>query len=79
MDFSELAAAKFRKLDQPIRERIAARLADVARDPARYLTRHHTVEAYRLRIGDYRVILDVDWDRAILRVLTVGHRGTVYR
>ncbi len=31
------------------------------------------------RIGDYRLILDVDWERRVLIVLTLGHRSTVYR
>ncbi len=79
MDFSELAAAKFRKLDRPVRERIAKKLHDVAKDPRRYLTRLATVQAYRLRVGVYRVIVDVDWEREMVHVLTLGHRSAVYR
>ncbi len=79
MDFSELAAAKFRKLDRPVRERIAKKLHDVAKDPRRYLTRLASVQAYRLRVGDYRVIVDVDWEREMVHVLTLGHRSTVCR
>ncbi len=79
MEFSELAAAKFRKLDRPVREHIAKKLHDVAGDPRRHLTRLASVDAYRLRVGDYRVIVDVDWEREIVHVLTLGHRSTVYR
>ena len=79
MEFSELAAAKFRKLDPPVRERIARKLHDMAEDPRRNLTRVASVEAYRLRVGDYRVIVDVDWQHQIVHVLTLGHRSTVYR
>jgi len=32
-----------------------------------------------LRVGDYRIILDVDWEKEVLIVLTLGHRGTAYR
>lgn len=78
VEFSELAAAKFRKLDRPVRERIAAKLRAVAKDPARHLKRLSGVEAFTLRIGDWRLILDVDWDGEILTVLTLGHRSTVY-
>lgn len=79
MEFSVLAAEKFRKFDEPVRERIAGKLKQVARDPARYLTRLSSVGAYKLRIGDYRAIVDVDWNEEIVYVLTVGHRRTVYR
>ncbi len=79
MEFSELAAEKFRKLDRGVRDRIAKKLRAVAEDPRRFLTRLASVEAYRLRVGDYRVIVDVDWEREIVHVLTLGHRSTVYR
>ena len=78
-EFSELAARKFRRLDRPVRDQIAAKLLAVAKDPARHLTRLRSVEAYKLRAGDYRVVVDVDWDRHVLYVLTVGHRRDVYR
>ncbi len=79
MEFSELAAEKFRKFDRSVRQRIAKKLHDVAEDPRRYLTRLASVEAYRVRVGDYRVIVDVDWEHAIVRVLTLGPRSTVFR
>jgi mRNA interferase RelE/StbE len=79
VEFSELAAGKFRKLDRSVRDRIAKKLRDTADDPRRFLSRLASVEAYRLRVGDYRIIVDVDWDREIIHVLTLGHRSTVYR
>ena len=74
-----MAAKKFRKLDQPVRDRVAAKTRAVAEDPARHLTRLRSVAAYKLRVGDHRVILDVDWEGQALYVLTLGHRSTVYR
>jgi mRNA interferase RelE/StbE len=79
LEFSELAAGKFRKLDRSVRDRIAKKLRDTAEDPRRFVTRLTSVDAYRLRVGDYRVIMDVDWDRGIIHGLTLGHRSTVYR
>jgi mRNA interferase RelE/StbE len=34
---------------------------------------------YRLRIGDYRVILDIDDGKLIVLVLKIGTRGDVYK
>ncbi len=48
-------------------------------NPARYLTRLSSVEAFKIRVGDYRAIVDVDWQRRIVFILSVGHRSTVYR
>ncbi len=43
---------------------------------------HHRlkgVEAYRLRVGDYRIIYDFDRAKGVLRLLAIGHRREVYR
>ncbi|ESY91703.1 RelE/StbE family addiction module toxin [Mesorhizobium sp. LNHC229A00] len=34
---------------------------------------------WRYRIGDYRVICDVQDRRLVILVVTIGHRGDVYR
>ncbi len=34
---------------------------------------------WRYRVGDYRIIADIDDGRIIISVLTVGHRSEVYR
>ncbi|MDJ0899633.1 MAG: type II toxin-antitoxin system RelE/ParE family toxin [Xenococcus sp. MO_188.B8] len=34
---------------------------------------------YRIRVGDYRVIYNVQDDRLLVLVVKVGHRGDVYR
>jgi len=33
---------------------------------------------YRLRVGDWRVMYDVDSGRVVVRVLRIGPRGGVY-
>jgi len=74
-----LAAGKYRKLEMKVKERIGRKLDDAAGDPKRFLSRLSSVEAYKLRVREYRVILDVDWDLKRLMVLTLGHRSTIYR
>ncbi|TIW19463.1 MAG: type II toxin-antitoxin system RelE/ParE family toxin, partial [Mesorhizobium sp.] len=34
---------------------------------------------WRYRVGDYRVICDVQDRRLVILVVTIGHRGDVYR
>ena len=36
-------------------------------------------EAYRLRVGDWRVIYEIEGGRLVIRVLTVAPRGGVYQ
>ena len=41
-------------------------------------TRMRGVEAFRLRVGDYRVIYRFDLANNILHLIAVGHRRDVY-
>jgi mRNA interferase RelE/StbE len=34
---------------------------------------------YRLRVGDYRIIYEVDRDTVIITIIKIGHRREVYR
>ena len=36
-------------------------------------------EGWRIRVGDYRVIYEIDDDRRTVTVLHVGHRRDIYR
>lgn len=35
--------------------------------------------AYRLRVGDYRIIYDFERAKGVLHLLAVGHRREVYK
>jgi mRNA interferase RelE/StbE len=78
VELTELARAKLGKLDSRTRVRIVRKLRQAAENPSRSLERLSSVESYKLRVGDYRIIIDVDWKRRILFVLTLGHRSTIY-
>lgn len=68
-------------LPQAHRSRIAEAIEPLADDPRRPGTRKLTGSAslYRLRVGDYRVIYEVQDEKLILVVVKVGHRREVYR
>jgi mRNA interferase RelE/StbE len=62
--------------------RIRTRLERIAADPfARHsnVTRLRNRPGYRLRVGDWRVIYEVEQDKLVVLVLRVGSRGEVYR
>ena len=68
-----------RKLDRPISRRIVQKVDGIKSDPKRYLEPLREAKGYKLRVGDYRVIIDVDWDAKIIFVLLVGHRKKIYK
>jgi len=69
------------KLSPEVREQILHRLFDLEREPrpvnSRKLKGHRG--EYRLRIGDYRVIYEIDDRNKVLIVLKCMHRGEIYR
>ncbi len=68
-----------RKLPKMIHERICKKLKTVSTDPFRYLERYEGDDFYKLRIGEYRALIDVDMRRELLFVRHLDHRGRIYR
>lgn len=80
--FSRRAFRLFAKLPREVQKRIITKLDWYVRqdDPLAYaepLT-DYAIGEFRFRIGDYRVIFDLDEEGDIL-VLLVGHRRDIYR
>jgi mRNA interferase RelE/StbE len=76
--WSESAARQLGKLDRSVAKRILERVQELETNPLRSLRRLVGVPYYRLRVGDFRVIVEVAQDRLIVLVLKVGHRSRVY-
>jgi mRNA interferase RelE/StbE len=74
------AARQLRKLDPPTARRIQGAIALLADDPRPPASRPLTGRpAWRVRVGDYRVIYTIEDDRLLVVVVTLGHRRDVYR
>ena len=77
--WSDTALGQMKKLERPVAKRIflaVSRLEDV---PGRLVTRIVNSPHYRMRVGDYRVILDIEDDRFRVLILKVGHRKKIYK
>ena len=67
-----------RKLDRVVAQRIFRRVGELAEDPRERVQRLAGSPYSRLRVGDYRVILDIQGNVLRILVLKVGHRRQVY-
>ena len=84
--YSEDAAetlVKLSKRDKPTAARIIDYMDEVAtlddpRSRGKALT-GNLVGFWRYRVGDYRVICDIEGDKLIVSVVDVDHRSRVYR
>ena len=76
--FSDLALKQLRKLDREIGQRIISSLDRIRLRPDAYMKKLVGDDGYKLRIGNYMVILDLDREKLIILVLRIGHRRNVY-
>ncbi len=76
--FSDIALKQLKKLEGDISWRIIATLERIRIRPDAYVRKLVGDEGYRLRVGDYRVILDLNKEKLIILVLRIGHRRNVY-
>jgi mRNA interferase RelE/StbE len=73
------AARALRKLDPQVARRVQAAIALLAEDPRPPASRPlRGRPAWRVRVGDYRVIYTIEDDVLLIVVVTLGHRRDIY-
>ena len=66
------------KLERQVKDRIWNKLQECKEDPFRFLESLIEIKGFKLRVGNYRVIIDVDFKEQKLTIIKVGHRKNVY-
>jgi mRNA interferase RelE/StbE len=73
------AVRALRKLDPPVARRLQAVIALLAEDPRPPASRPlRGRPAWRVRVGDYRVIYTIEDDVLLIVVVTLGRRRDIY-
>ena len=78
LTFEKKALDFFNKLEKEIKERIWNKLQQCKEDPFRFLEHLEEIAGFKLRVGDYRIIIDIDNISRTLKVLKIGHRKNIY-
>ncbi len=76
---TDKAVKNLNKLDINTSKIIKSKLLEYSKEPfshARKLSKI-SIGTYRFRVGDYRIIFDIDKDNIV--VLKIGHRKEIYR
>ena len=76
--FSERAYKQLKKQEREVQIRIITALERIRIRPSVHLIKLVGDPAYRLRVGEHRVILDIDNKDLRILVLKIGHRRTIY-
>ena len=81
VEFVTSAAKEFRSLREEIKRRVAVAIDALRQNPrprgARKLRGHGRL--YRIRVGSYRVVYEIDDQARLVRVTRIRHRREVYR
>jgi len=81
IEFVSSAAKEFRTLEPSAKCRIASTIDTLSQNPrpvgARKLRGHHHL--YRIRVGDYRIVYEIDDQIKVLWITRIRHHRDVYR
>lgn len=67
------------KLSSHLKKRIFNKIISTKQNPFRFFERLEGKKSYKLRVGDYRVIADIDRSSKRIDVLLIGHRKNIYK
>lgn len=81
LEITREALRALAKLDKPVRCRVQAAIDKLSQQPRPpgVLALQGLRRAYRLRVGNYRVVYTVDDGRLVVLVIDLGHRREIYR
>ena len=77
--FTNRSLKDLESIDPATQKRIAAKLKEYSAEPLKYSKKLSNTNfgSYRFRIGDYRVIFDIDKENIV--ILRIGHRKNIYK
>jgi mRNA interferase RelE/StbE len=82
LSFSKAVQKRLMRMPRPLADRILSKLEALAVDP--YSPSHNVKklvnrEGYRLRVGDWRVIFEINDGQLMIFVIALDTRGGVYK
>lgn len=81
IEFSPRAEVQFKQFPKELQIRLKHRIDTLSENPFPRGVKKLSAEEniYRLRIGDYRIIYQVQGNALLILILKLGHRKDVYR
>jgi mRNA interferase RelE/StbE len=73
------AIKELKKLNRLVSRRIYEAVGKLKEDPYHNIKKLTNSEYFRLRVGDYRIILDINEKQLRVLVIKVGHRNRIYK
>lgn len=77
--FTKHASRSFNKLPADLKRRIEGSLLRIQVRPMDFVEKMVNHPYYKLKVGDYRIIMDIIENDIVILVLEVGHRKNIYK
>ena len=77
--FSKSATKFIKRLSPNIIERIKSKFDEISKNPFRYLEHYEGQNYSKIRIGDFRALVDVDKSNKIIWIRVFDKRGRIYK
>ena len=68
-----------KKTEKRTAQRIIKKVNSIVENPIHFLNTLVDIDAYKLRIGDYRALIELNEASKSINVLYVGHRKNFYK
>ena len=76
--YSDLALRQLKRLERETQRRIIATLERCRVRPHAHVKKLVSSQYFRLRAGDWRIIVDIQQNKLLIFVIEVGHRENIY-
>jgi len=76
--FDDKAIQFLEKLDEKNRKRIFNKIMSTKEDPFHYFEKLTKRNLYKLRVGTYRIIADINENEIKILILLIGNRKNIY-
>jgi mRNA interferase RelE/StbE len=77
--WSEKSVKQLERIDKKNAQKIYDSVLDCIEDPFRAVIKLTNSPFFRLRVGNYRVVLDLQQAQMIIFVVETDHRGKIYK
>jgi mRNA interferase RelE/StbE len=76
---TDTAKKQLAKINKQTARRIDNKLREISHDPFLYVSKLVGLNFYKLRVGDYRVLMTIQKDKLIIMVVEISHRRNAYK
>jgi len=77
--FELKAQEELDKLPSEIIDRVISKLQRAEENPAHYIEKLTGMPEFKIRVGDYRIVLLFDKTNKRMKIQAIGHRKNIYK